>query len=61
MINEISYPHIIENPKFWTEEFIDWESQDREKNRVKNELITVYEGKVQGSLIQIAMNWYLEF
>lgn len=51
LVNDIRYPHMIENPEFWTDEFIDWENQDREKNRVKNELITVYEGKVQGRLI----------
>lgn len=51
LVNDISYPHMLENPEFWTDEFIDWENQDREKNRVENELITVYEGKVQGRLI----------
>lgn len=51
LIDEVSYPDKIKNPEFWTDEFIDWEKQDREKNRVKNNLITVYEGKVQGRLI----------
>lgn len=51
LVNDISYPNMIENPDFWTDEFIDWENQDREKSRVENELITVYEGKVQGRLI----------
>lgn len=51
LIDEIRYPHKIKNPEFWTDEFIDWETQDREKNKVKNDLITVYEGKVQGRLI----------
>ncbi|GAA0102020.1 LD-carboxypeptidase [Paraclostridium bifermentans] len=51
LIDEVSYPYKIKNPEFWTDEFIDWEKQDREKNRVKNELVTVYEGKVQGRLI----------
>lgn len=51
LVNDINYPHMLENPEFWTDEFIDWENQDREKNRVENELITVYEGKVQGRLI----------
>lgn len=51
LVNDISYPYMLENPEFWTDEFIDWENQDREKNRVENELITVYEGKVQGRLI----------
>lgn len=51
LIDEVSYPYKIKNPEFWTDEFIDWEKQNREKNRVKNNLITVYEGKVQGRLI----------
>lgn len=51
LVNDINYPHMLENPEFWTDEFIDWENQDSEKNRVENELITVYEGKVQGRLI----------
>ncbi|WP_419743449.1 S66 family peptidase [Paraclostridium dentum] len=51
LIDEVSYTYKIKNPEFWTDEFIDWEKQDREKNRVKNNLITVYEGKVQGRLI----------
>ena len=51
LVNEINYPHEIKNPEFWTDEFIDWEKQDREKNQIKNNLITVYEGKVQGRLI----------
>ena len=51
LIHEVSYPHKFENPKFWTDEFIDWEKQYREKERIKNNLITVYEGKVQGRLI----------
>lgn len=51
LIDEVSYPYKIKNPEFWTDEFIDWEKQDREKNRAKNNLITVYEGKVQGRLI----------
>lgn len=51
LINDIKFPHKIENPSSWTDEYIDWESQDREKNSVINELVTVYDGKVQGRLI----------
>ena len=51
LIDEVSYPYKIKNPEFCTDEFIDWEKQNREKNRVKNNLITVYDGKVQGRLI----------
>ncbi|MGL5754950.1 MAG: S66 family peptidase [Paraclostridium sp.] len=51
LVNEISLPHEIKNPEFWTDEYIDWEKQDREKQGVDNELITVYDGKVKGRLI----------
>ncbi len=51
LINEINLPHKIKNPDFWTEEFIDWETQDRGKYGIANELVTVYDGKVQGRLI----------
>ncbi|MGL5694659.1 MAG: S66 family peptidase [Peptostreptococcaceae bacterium] len=51
LINDINLPHMITNPKLWTDEFIDWESQDRGKLGVENELVTVYKGKAEGRLI----------
>lgn len=51
LVNEIKLPHEIKNPEIWTDEYIDWENQDREKQGVHNELITVYDGKVEGRLI----------
>ena len=51
LVNKINIPHKIKNPEFWTDEYINWETQDRSKVKVPNELITIYEGKVQGRLI----------
>ncbi|CEP48243.1 microcin self-immunity protein MccF [[Clostridium] sordellii] len=51
LVNEIKLPYEIKNPEIWTDEYIDWENQDREKQGLHNELITVYDGKVEGRLI----------
>lgn len=51
LVNEISLPYKIKNPEFWTDEYINWETQDRSKLKIDNELITVYGGKVRGRLI----------
>lgn len=51
LINEINLPYKIKNPEIWTDEYIDWETQDRSKVGRYNELITVYGGKVRGRLI----------
>ena len=44
-------PFLIENPEMWTEEMIDWNTQDRAKTLRKNKLVTVNGGRVQGRLI----------
>ncbi len=44
-------PYPIENPVFWTDEFIDWEKQDREKTLFDNQLVTVNDGVATGRLI----------
>ncbi len=51
-----SLPYELENPEFWTDEFIDWESQDRAKKQFDNEIITLNEGVVQGRLIAGNLN-----
>lgn len=51
LINECKFPLQLKTPDIWTEEYIDWEKQDRSKTRLKNNLITVYEGTVKGRLI----------
>ncbi len=51
LINETSYPHTFKTPPFWTEESIDWETQDRAKEKIENQLVTVYGGTTRGRLI----------
>ncbi|MGL5617361.1 MAG: hypothetical protein ACRDD2_14255 [Sarcina sp.] len=38
-------------PKKWTDEFIDWESQEREKTLRDNKLVTVIDGVARGRVI----------
>ncbi len=45
------YPYKYEKPMVWTDEFIDWKSQNREKEQYPNEWICVHEGQVSGRLI----------
>lgn len=51
LIGSTSFPHKLPTPKYWTEEFIDWEKQNCEKIKNNNEWITVRKGKVRGRLI----------
>jgi muramoyltetrapeptide carboxypeptidase len=51
LIDEVNYPYEIEMPKFWTEEYINWEKQDRSKIRLENSWITVKDGVCEGRLI----------
>jgi len=44
-------PHTIENPAYWTEDYIDWQKQTEEKSKTANKLITLNKGKVTGRLI----------
>lgn len=43
--------YIFEPPKFWTEEFIDWSTQNREKNRIENSWLSLKDGIAEGRLI----------
>jgi muramoyltetrapeptide carboxypeptidase len=44
-------PYCIPNPDHWTDEFIDWEEQDRVKEVVQNVLVTCSRGSVEGRLV----------
>lgn len=46
-----SFPCVLPTPESWTEEFIDWQIQDRAKAPVVNKLITVNKGVATGRLI----------
>ncbi|MEG0769117.1 MAG: LD-carboxypeptidase [Ruthenibacterium sp.] len=44
-------PYRLPTPKAWTEEFIDWKTQDRSKQANSNHLVTVNSGKAVGRII----------
>lgn len=45
------FPLALTMPSVWTEERIDWETQDRSKKGNKNEWVTIQGGSVSGRLI----------
>ncbi|MEG0308927.1 MAG: LD-carboxypeptidase [Clostridium sp.] len=51
LIEDIKLPYTLRNPKVWTEEMVDWKTQDRAKLEYKNEVITVHEGMVKGRVV----------
>ena len=42
---------MLPKPPIWTDEYINWEEQDRPKEAYSNEWVTVYGGKAEGRLI----------
>jgi len=51
LVEDTVFPYEYEMPEFWTEEYINWEDQNRGKESHTNEWITRKEGVVQGRLI----------
>lgn len=51
LISDTKLPYEYIAPKYWTDEYIDWNLQDRSKEKYENQLITVKKGRVQGRLI----------
>lgn len=51
LIDDLTFPHLLKKPEMWTDEFIDWETQDRSKKMISNQLVTVHKGIVRGRLI----------
>lgn len=51
MKGQIAIPYSYEKPSFWTDEFIDWSTQNRGKAQYKNEWICARPGVCQGRLI----------
>lgn len=49
-------PYEIDNPKAWSDEYIDWNNQTRAKKTLKNHLITVKAGVAEGRLIAGNLN-----
>ena len=51
IIDDITFPYIFQMPKYWTDEYINWITQDRAKEFRKNTWITVCNGVVSGRVI----------
>jgi muramoyltetrapeptide carboxypeptidase LdcA involved in peptidoglycan recycling len=51
LMDKVKLPYVYETPEYWTDEYINWETQDRSKEKRENNWITVYEGKVRGRVI----------
>lgn len=56
LIDEPVFFYKYEKPKFWTEEYINWEDQTKSKTQNKNSWTTLKEGKAQGRLIAGNLN-----
>lgn len=49
--DRLSLPHTLPTPAFWTDEYIQWETQDRSKSGIENKLVTLQGGKCSGQLL----------
>lgn len=50
-MGKAALPHTLPTPSEWTEEYLKWDTQDRAKTAVNNQLVTVVKGKARGRLI----------
>lgn len=50
-MDKTKIPYVFETPKYWTDEHINWETQDISKEKRENHWITVYGGIVSGRVI----------
>ena len=51
LIDDITFPYIFQMTKYWTDEYINWITQDRAKEFRENTWITVCNGVVSGRVI----------
>lgn len=58
---EQTFPITCPTPAFWTDEMINWETQDRAKEKYGNTVKCLYEGCVQGRLIGGNLNTFTGF
>ncbi|MGK0467257.1 S66 family peptidase [Clostridium sp.] len=50
-MDKMKIPYVFETPEYWTDEHVNWETQDRIKVKRKNQWITIYGGNVRGRVI----------
>lgn len=51
VVDETVCPYVLKTPKYWTDEYISWEIQDKSKDARENQLVTIYGGCVRGRVI----------
>ena len=51
LVNPASAPFTYSMPTFWSDEFINWEEQERPKQQRENQWLTVYPSKARGRVI----------
>lgn len=51
VMKRVNIPHTLKNPDLWTDEYINWETQNSSKKPYANALITVNGGKARGRLM----------
>lgn len=51
LMNDNTIDYKYEIPKVWTDEFLDWETQTKSKDKFDNRWLTRREGKAEGRLI----------
>ena len=56
LVHPASLPFTYEVPESWTDESINWEEQDRSKQRRENQWLTVYPGVERGRVISGNLN-----
>ncbi len=56
LIDDVDYPCEIINPKYWTDEYIDWNNEYEKKKKNDNKVFTINKGVVEGRLIAGNLN-----
>ena len=50
-MDKMSFPYVFRTPEYWTDEYVNWEIQDRSKEKRENSWITIYGGNVRGRVM----------
>ena len=58
VVEKQSFPYKINNPEYWTQDYIDWQQQTVEKSKTKNSLVTLNKGQATGRLIAGNLNTF---
>ena len=50
-MDKMNFPYVLQIPEYWTDEYVNWETQDRCKEKRENSWITIYGGNVRGRVM----------